>query len=185
MANTLNGKELLPDQTSLALCHVAKSDCNWMVNTIASPEAAKCPDCGVLSTSRHSSYLRHLRDLPIQGRVVKLRVRVGRWRCGTPGRERRIFCQRLQDVTHKHARETKRSGEAAQLIAYALGGRPGERLSHRLGFPVSNDTLLRRVKQICGAAKYPVDWFYIAKRSARRTRVTEAPWCAQAVLQLP
>jgi transposase len=84
MANTLNGKELLPDQTSLALCNVDKSDHNWMVNTIASLEAAKCPDCGVLSTSRHSSYLRHLRDLPIQGRVVKLRVRVGRWRCGNP-----------------------------------------------------------------------------------------------------
>ncbi|MCU1293138.1 MAG: Mobile element protein [Bryobacterales bacterium] len=64
------------------------------------------------------------------------------------GCERRIFCQRLKDVTHKHARETKRFGEAAQLIAYALGGRPGERLSHRLGFPVSNDTLLRRVKQM-------------------------------------
>ena len=34
-----------------------------------------------------------------------------------------------------------------QLIAYALGGRPGERLSARLSLPVSDDTLLRRIKQ--------------------------------------
>jgi hypothetical protein len=41
MANTLNGKELLPEQTSLALCHVEKSDHNWMANTIASPECGR------------------------------------------------------------------------------------------------------------------------------------------------
>ena len=53
-------------------------------------------------------------------------------------------------MTHTHARETKRFGEAASLIAYALGGRAGERLSRRLGLglPVSNDTLLRRVKRV-------------------------------------
>ena len=58
-----------------------------------------------------------------------------------------IFCQRLARVTHRHARETKRFGEVVQQIAYALGGRPGERLSSRSGLPVSDDTLLRRIKQ--------------------------------------
>ena len=38
-------------------------------------------------------------------------------------------------------------GDVVQLIGYALGGRAGERLSSRLAFPVSDDTLLRRVKQ--------------------------------------
>ena len=33
------------------------------------------------------------------------------------------------------------------MIGYTLGGRPGERLIARLGMPVSDDTLLRRVKQ--------------------------------------
>jgi hypothetical protein len=35
----------------------------------------------------------------------------------------------------------------ARLIGYALGGRAGERLTTRIGLPVSNDTLLRRVKK--------------------------------------
>jgi transposase len=148
MGNILDGRELLPDQASLAVCSVDQDGPNFMVNAAASPEAAHCPGCGVRSTARHSSYLRHLKDLPVQGRVVHLTVRVGRWRCRNPNCKRLIFCQRLNQVSHQHARETKRFGEVAQLIAYALGGRAGERLSCRLGFPVSNDTLLRRVKRM-------------------------------------
>ena len=146
MGNPLNGKELLPDQSSLELSDVEKGDQHWMVSATASSEAANCPACGVLSTARHSSYMRRLKDLPVQGRVVKLTMRVGRWRCRTPGCKRRIFCQRLNEVTHRYGRETKRFREVGQLIAYALGGRPGEQLSRRLEFPVSNDSLLNRVK---------------------------------------
>src|ERR1039457_4953533 len=146
MANTLNDKELLPDRASLALCHVEKGAHGWVVEAVG-PETAACPNCGVLSTARHSSYTRHLRDLPVQGRPVHLKLRVGRWRCRNSDCERQIFCQRLTRVSHKHARETKRFGEVVQQIAYALGGRPGERLSSRLGLPVSDDTLLRRIKQ--------------------------------------
>jgi transposase len=145
--NTLNGKELLPDQSSLQSCRVDKDAHSWMVSAAASPAAATCPDCGVRSTARHSSYLRHLRDLPVQGRPVKLTVRVARWRCQNPGCERRIFCQRLNEVAQRQARETKRFGEILQLLGHAMGGRPGERLSARLGLSVSDDTLLRRVKR--------------------------------------
>jgi transposase len=74
-------------------------------------------------------------------------VRVTRWRCRNPGCERQIFCQRLNEVAHKHARETARFGEIIQLLGHAMGGRPGERLGKRLGLPISDDTLLRRVKR--------------------------------------
>jgi transposase len=33
------------------------------------------------------------------------------------------------------------------LFAYSAGGRPGEQLMHRLGMPVSDDTILRRLKR--------------------------------------
>jgi hypothetical protein len=157
MANTLNGKELLPEQASLTLCNVVKGDNqSWMVNAAASLEAANCPDCGGLSTARHSSYLRHLSDLPVQGRAVKLTVRVGRWGGRNSACERRIFCQRLNEVAYKHARETKRFCEVEQLIAYALGGRPGQRLSRRLGFPIGKHTLLQRIKQMAQSRPIPV-----------------------------
>jgi hypothetical protein len=63
-----------------------------------------------------------------------------------PGVSGGSSAQRLNEVTHRYGRETKRFREVGQLIAYALGGRPGEQLSRRLEFPVSNDSLLNRVK---------------------------------------
>jgi transposase len=144
----LNAKELLPDQASLMLCHVETGNPNWMINAAASREAANCPDCGVLSTARHSSYVRRLKDLPIQGQPVELTVYVGRWRCRNRDCARRIFCQRLPAIADRYVRETKRFAEVGHAIAYALGGRPGERLSRRLGIPVSKDTLLRRFKRL-------------------------------------
>jgi transposase len=144
---TLNGKELLPDQGSLTLSDVKTDNLNCIINAAARREAANCPDCGALSTARHSSYARRLKDLPVQGRVVRLTVRVGRWHCRNGSCVRRIFCECLPEIAHKHARETKRFGEVSQAIAYALGGRPGERLSRRLGILASRDTLLRRLKR--------------------------------------
>ena len=147
MVEHLNGKELLADPSSLLLHGVDKGEHCWVVEASGSGAAA-CPDCGELSSARHSSYWRHLKDLPLQGRAVQMKLRVGRWRCRNAGCERKIFCQRLASVTHKHAVETNRFGEVVQLVAYALGGRPGERLSTRLGLPVSDDTLLRRIKRV-------------------------------------
>ena len=146
MGNTLSGRELLPDPDAFELCAVEKGKDGWVVNAAADLKTAACPECGTLSTAHHSSYVRHLKDLPMQGNVVQLQLRVGRWRCRNVDCERQIFCQRLASFSNKHARETKRFGEVVQVLAYALGGRPGERLSRRMGLPVSDDTLLRRIK---------------------------------------
>jgi hypothetical protein len=143
--NNLNGKNLLPD-SSLTLQTLKRAKQCWSIAATA-PDAAACPDCGVLSRARHSSYWRRLKDLPIQGRSVQLKLHVGRWRCRNRACKRKIFCQRLPAVTGKYSQETKRFEEAAQVIGHALGGRAGERLSGRLGLRISDDTLLRRVKQ--------------------------------------
>jgi transposase IS204/IS1001/IS1096/IS1165 family protein len=149
VGNVLNEKELLPDQSTLDLCQLDKGDREWGIYAETATATAKCPDCGVQSRARHSSYLRHLKDLPIQGRAVQLTVRVGRWRCRNTACSWRIFCQRLSnEVGQKHARETKRFRDVVQRIAYALGGRPGERLGQCLGLPINEDTLLERVKQL-------------------------------------
>jgi hypothetical protein len=54
----------------------------------------------------------------------------------------------LPEVAPTHARQTKRFGEVGHAIAHALGGRPGERLSRRLGIPVGRNTLLHRLKRL-------------------------------------
>jgi hypothetical protein len=78
---------------------------------------------------------------------VRLKLQVGRWRCRNSLCKRKIFCQRLAGITGKHAQETDRFTEILQSVGYAMGGRAGERLGVRLGLPISDDTLLRRVKK--------------------------------------
>ena len=81
------------------------------------------------------------------GAVVALQIRVSRWRCRSLACAVRLFADRLPGVADLRGRRTCRADVVARLIGYALGGRAGERLTARLGLPVSNDTLLRGVKQ--------------------------------------
>jgi transposase len=140
------GKELLPDPVSLALCNVEKGEQGWVVEAVAS-NAAACPDCGIPSTARHSSYVRHLKDLPIQGLAVKMRLRVGRWRCRNSNCKRKIFTERVPTIAAPHRQRTARMESIVHLVSRSLGGRPAERLLWRLGMAVSNDTVLRHLKR--------------------------------------
>jgi hypothetical protein len=136
----------LPERAVLTIGKVEKHQEGWVVEAVG-PDSAACPECGVLSTARHSSYIRHLKDLPTQGVGVKLKLRVGRWRCRNRSCRQQIFCQRLERVTQKQAIETKRCEEIIREVAYALRGRPGERLIRRSGLRCSKNTLLRRIKR--------------------------------------
>jgi transposase len=107
---------------------------------------AACPLCRQPSARIHSSYARRLADLPWQGRVVELQVRVRRFRCATADCRRRIFAERLAAVVPPKARGTVRLRQAQQQIGLALGGEPGSRLAGRLAMPVSGDTLLRLIR---------------------------------------
>ena len=146
MGNTLNGKELLPDPVSLALCNVEKEEQGWLIEALAR-NAAVCPVCGTPSTARHSSYVRQLKDLPVQGLAVRIKLRVGRWRCRNSNCARKIFTERVPTVAGPHRQRTKRMESIVQVVGRSLGGRPAERLMRRLGMAVSNDTTLRHVKK--------------------------------------
>ncbi|WP_425373888.1 transposase family protein [Methylocystis hirsuta] len=64
--------------------------------------SGSCPACGEQLASRHGWHHRHLQDLPIQGTVVKVRLRVNRWRCRIEDCERQtgvINCPKLLFLT--------------------------------------------------------------------------------------
>jgi transposase len=146
MPNVLSGHDLLPPSPLLRLTDVQHSGPDWIVMADGPPQAA-CPTCGRVSTSRHSAYVRTVKDLPAVGAIVSLQIRVSRWRCLAAACAVRFFADRLPGVAAIHGRRTCRADVVARLIGYALGGRAGERLTTRIGLPVSNDTLLRGVKQ--------------------------------------
>lgn len=116
-----------------------------VVQTTASQ--AKCPRCHTRLVRVHSRYLRRVADLPWHGVAVKLELHTRRFRCQNSLCPQHIFCERLPKVVAHYARKTVRLNAALELIGFAVGGEAGARLAQELGFAVSPDTLLRRLRQ--------------------------------------
>jgi transposase len=73
-------------------------------------------------------------------------LRTRRFFCDAAACARRIFAERFEAVAPR-ARRTSRLDDVVHCLAIALGGRPAASLSRRLNVEVSNDTLLRMVRQ--------------------------------------
>lgn len=138
---------------------------------VTKPVAATCPVCGNVSARVHSRYTRLLADLPWQGNVVALKVRVRRFRCPEPDCPRRIFAERPPALAEAHARRTTRLTDIQRFIAHGMGGEPGSRLATRLAMPIGGDALLRLIRATAIAPRPPArivgidDW---AWRRGRR-----------------
>jgi hypothetical protein len=89
------------------------------------------PVCGTQSSSRHSSYIRMLRDSSAQGKPVNIQARSTRWQCRNHQCGRWIFAEQLPKLASPFARRTTR---LAGIMA-------------SLGMPVSDTTILRGVKK--------------------------------------
>ncbi|PZR79581.1 MAG: hypothetical protein DI537_40865 [Stutzerimonas stutzeri] len=119
-----------------------------VVRTRSAVSACPCPDCGAFSQRIQSRYFRRAKDLPLSGRRVELQVLVRRFRCDAVLCGRQIFAERFGDrVLAPRARRTDRLDHIVQHLGLALGGRPGASFAARMMLPVSNDTLLRVVRQ--------------------------------------
>src|SRR5208282_3624853 len=117
----------------------------WVVQAESIGTVAACPRCLAVSTVRHSFYERRFWDLPVQGRPVRIRLTVGRWRCRNTDCVQAIFTERLPGMVAPHARQTGRAAGILRLLAHGVGGRPGERLAARLGFVGNRTTILRHL----------------------------------------
>jgi len=146
MPTAPHSRELLRSLGPLKLLNLTKTGGGWIVEA-EGHNSAVCPSCQTQSRSRHSRYGRSLRDLPLQGAAVILKLHLSRWRCRAPSCKRKIFVERLPDLCLSHAQRTVRSGQIVGLLGHALGGRPAQRLAKRLGVMASRDTLLRCVKK--------------------------------------
>ena len=110
-------------------------------------EVAACPECALSSQRVHSYYERKPRDLPIAGLVVRLSLRVGRFRCLNPACTKRTFAEDLPELLAPHAQRTNRLTAALYHIGQSLGGAAGSRLLKHLFMPASGDTLLRILRR--------------------------------------
>lgn len=126
----------------------------WLVSGVLAPSGI-CPDCGLHSRRRHGWRQRRLQDLPAHGDKVTITLWVCRWRCPASACPRRTFSDYTSSIAHSFARRTSRADDIVGHLGHATGGRPAERLLRRLGVGVSNDTVLRHLKQCAESAAPP------------------------------
>lgn len=116
----------------------------WVVSGTLVPKGI-CPDCGLKSRRRHGWRHRHLQDFPAHGDAVTVDLRVCRWRCLGSACPRGTFSDQATALARPFAHRTSRVALISSHLGHAAGGRPAERLLHRLGIRVSDDTVLRQL----------------------------------------
>ena len=139
---------LLPPTRSVRLTGITIEKEYILLQLTTTAPAACCPRCVVPSSSVHSRYRRRLTDLPWGTCPVRLQLSVRKFVCRNPACPRRIFTERMPEFVDAYARKTQRLVTVLQAIGMAVGGQVGARLTHRLGLPVSRDTLLRLVRRL-------------------------------------
>ena len=140
---------LLPDSAALALVSVEVNEEAKMITATAKTtgSVANCPVCGHPADQVHSTYLRTLADLPCSGQRVRWLVQVCRFWCKNTKCQRIIFTERLPTCAPTHARRTIQQAAVLCEVAFALGGKAGERIAHLLSMGTSHDTLLRLMQR--------------------------------------
>jgi len=143
----MNTKTLIVDPAVLQIEKIVAEKSSLTIFTKSAQKQVRCPLCQHVAVKRHSSYERHLADLPWQGVAVKLCLLLRRFFCVNDLCTRKIFAERLPNVATDFARRTLRLNETLAAVAFAVGGEAGRRLAEKLGLLVSADTLLRRIRQ--------------------------------------
>lgn len=140
---------LLPDPTVLALVGVEVNEKAKMITATAQTTSreASCPMCGHHADRVHSHYLRTLADLPCSGQRVRWLVQVRRFWCENTECKRVIFTERLPVCAPAYARRTVQQAALLCEVAFALGGKAGERIAKLLSMGTSHDTLLRLMQR--------------------------------------
>jgi transposase len=118
------------------------------VTAVSTAVSGCCPDCHSASTSIHSTYQRHPRDLPVQEKTFRMHLLVNRFFCPNPACPRKTFTEAISQVAAKHAHRTLGFTKRLAHLGLALGGRAGARLGKQTGIPTSRSTLLRVLRRL-------------------------------------
>ena len=104
---------------------------------------AICPSCGERSRAYHSTYRRHLQDLPMLGKAVRLEVTAYRYYCGNASCGQKVFCEELDGFAGNRRRMTDRLEAFIITLALETNCESTAWICSHLGVSISGDTVIR------------------------------------------
>jgi len=137
--------DLLPHLRDLI---VEKIDCTRsavVIRARCQRSQAACPACGTWSSRVHASYVRQVRDLPLGGGPVLIRLAMRRFACLNAACAKVTFARQAAGLTARYQRWSVPLAGLLAQIALELAGRAGTQLARALGIAVHRGTLLRLV----------------------------------------
>ena len=106
-----------------------------------------CPDCGELSSSVHSTYIRYIQDTPIRNKQTWLHISVHKFDCLNPQCKSIVFTEEIPFAGHQQVRTYELTIMALE-IARNLGNETTSQVVSSLGIKMSNDTLTRIYEEL-------------------------------------
>ncbi|WP_443070422.1 ISL3 family transposase [Streptomyces sp. Z38] len=107
-----------------------------------------CPVCGVVTGRVHGYHGRTVRDVPVDGRRVVVRVRIRRLVCPVLGCRRQTFREQVPGLLERHQRRTTRLTDQLSEVVKELCGRASARVARSLAVPVSYASALRLLRRV-------------------------------------
>ncbi len=124
----------LPLPPGFTITALEQHDGTLLVHLRSLALVAMCPLCSHASERTHSRYIHMLADLPHSGKQIRLVVEVRRFFCDQTTCARKLFVERLPDLTRPWARMTNRLVATLKTIGLATNGEgaraPGCEVSH-------------------------------------------------------
>ena len=128
---------------------------------------AKCPKCGEVSKTYHSTYEREIQDLPIIGKETKLKVTAYRYKCTNEKCGQKVFAEELEGFAGRNRWKTARLEEFIVILALQTSCESCSQVCEQIGIRVSRDSVISILKKhfkkhetICGDKIGVDDWAY-------------------------
>ncbi|WP_244283323.1 ISL3 family transposase [Streptomyces flavidovirens] len=109
---------------------------------------ARCTGCGRLSAWCHSRYARHLADVTLGGRPLRIELSVRRLYCENATCPKRTFAEQVPGLTVRYQRRTPQLQRLVEDVGVVLAGRGGSRMLRILGVTLSRYTVLSQLKRV-------------------------------------
>ncbi|HUR01068.1 MAG TPA: ISL3 family transposase, partial [Nonomuraea sp.] len=138
----------LPHLTGICIERVFRTGKSVRIRARTGTSQASCPACGRVSQRVHSRYERRLCDAAIGGQETLIHLLVARSFCHNPACGKQAFVEQAPGLTVRYGRHSTALLQTLRVIALALGGRAGARLTDRLATAASRMTLIRIIRAL-------------------------------------